>query len=145
MKTLKSNIELYKPTGDSPLDLPFSEAGIAAGFPSPADDYIDLTIDLNRELIKNPSSTFLARVKGVSMIEEGIEDGDLLIIDKSVEPTDRCLAVAFIDGAFTLKRVKIAKDGLYLMPANKDYRPIKITADDDFTIWGVVKYLIKKK
>ncbi|MFA6676235.1 MAG: translesion error-prone DNA polymerase V autoproteolytic subunit [Bacteroidales bacterium] len=137
------NLEILKPENNLHINLPFSEAGVAAGFPSPAENYTDISLDLNEALIRNPSSTFFARVRGVSMIDEGIDDGDLLVIDKSLEAYDGSLAVAFIDGEFTLKRVKIEKDCVWLVPANTNYSPIKVTEDNDFTIWGIVTYLIK--
>lgn len=137
-------IKIYSPSTEQSVDLPLAKSGISAGFPSPADDPLDLKIDLNRELIHNPASTFYARVSGVSMIDDGIDDGDLLVIDKSVEPYDGCLAVCFIDGEFTLKRFADKGDHALLVPANKRYSPIKVTADNDFMIWGVVRYLIKK-
>jgi len=119
-------------------------AVVHAGFPSPAEDFMDVALDLNKELVHNPSSTFFARVKGVSMIDDGIGDGDMLIIDKSVEPYDGCLAVCFVDGEFTLKRYRNMGDYALLIPANKDYKPIRVDADNQFAVWGVVKYLIKK-
>lgn len=137
-------LKIYSPDLATEAELPMSQAGVSAGFPSPADDFMSLKLDLNRELIKNPSATFYARVSGVSMIDEGINDGDLLIIDKSVGPYDGCLAVAYIDGEFTLKRFRDMGDHALLVPANKNYKPIKITADNDFMIWGVVRYVIKK-
>ena len=138
------HLDIFSSETKSQQPLPFSENGVAAGFPSPAEDFMSLSIDLNRELIRNPASTFYARVRGVSMIEEGINDGDLLVIDKSLEPTDGCLAVCFLEGEFTLKRFKKADGYILLMPANKEYKPIKITPEDHFEIWGVVCYLIKK-
>lgn len=105
---------------------------------------MDVAIDLNKELVHNPASTFFARVRGVSMIDEGICDGDLLIIDKSIEPTDGCLAVCFLDGEFTLKRYRHMGDHGFLVPANKEFEPIRVDADSGFSIWGVVRYLIKK-
>lgn len=137
-------LNIYTPDSTTEADLPLSASGVSAGFPSPADDFMDLKLDLNRELIKNPASTFYARVSGVSMIDEGINDGDLLVIDKSVEPYHGCLAVAYIDGEFTLKRFENHGDHAMLVPANKNYKPIKITSDNDFMIWGVVRYVIKK-
>lgn len=137
-------LDLIKADTSTTVELPLSSSGVSAGFPSPADDFIDLSLDLNRELIKDPAATFFARVKGVSMIDEGIDDGDLLIIDKSVEPYSGCLAVSYLDGEFTLKRVTLEKDCAWLVPANKDYKPIKVTADNDFMIWGIVRYIIKK-
>lgn len=127
-----------------PLNIPLASSHIAAGFPSPAEDFSDLSLDLNKELIRNPSSTFFARVSGVSMVDDGVDDGDLLIIDKSVSPYDGCLAVCYIDGEFTLKRFSLEGDFGWLVPANKAYRPIKVTEENDFRIWGVVRYLVKK-
>jgi DNA polymerase V len=141
---MNDNINIFSPDTEESLGLPLSGERVAAGFPSPAEDYASLSLDLNKELIKNPASTFYARVSGLSMIDEGINDGDLLVIDKSIEPHDGCLAVCFVDGEFTLKRFE--KHGMYgmLVPANKEFRPIKVTADNDFCIWGIVTYIIKK-
>ncbi|MBQ9583730.1 MAG: translesion error-prone DNA polymerase V autoproteolytic subunit [Bacteroidales bacterium] len=119
-------------------------AEVHAGFPSPAEDFMNVALDLNKELVRNPSSTFFARVKGVSMIDDGVGDGDMLIIDKSAEPWDGCLAVCFVDGEFTLKRYRNKGDYALLMPANKAFKPIRVDADNQFAVWGVVKYLIKK-
>lgn len=129
------------------LDLPFATEGIRAGFPSPAQDYMTDSIDLNKELVLHPATTFYARAVGNSMIGFGISDGDLLVIDKSIEPVDGDIVVAFIDGEFTLK--KIMKDenecNLWLVPGNEDYPPIKITEENDFIVWGVLTYNIKKQ
>ena len=138
-----STIDFYSANTSSVLQLPLVDGGIAAGFPSPAQDYIDLKIDLNKELIANPSSTFYGRVKGASMKDAGIEDGDILVIDKSLEPHDGDTAVCFIDGEFTLKYIKIEPDAVYLIPANSKFQPIKVTEDNNFCIWGVVTYSIK--
>tara|TARA_R110002074_G_scaffold386907_1_gene568786 strand:- start:130 stop:579 length:450 start_codon:yes stop_codon:yes gene_type:complete len=126
------------------LKLPFVVEGISAGFPSPADDFFDINIDLNKHLIKNPSTTFYGRVRGNSMMDAGIHDGDLLIIDKSLEPINNKVAVCFIDGEFTVKRIKIEKDIIWLIAENKDYKPIKVTKDNDFIIWGIVTNVIKQ-
>jgi len=136
-------IEFYTPNYSTKLKLPFVSNGISAGFPSPADDFLDINIDLNKHLIKNPSTTFYGRVKGNSLIDAGINDGDLLIIDKSLEPTNGKIAVCFIDGEFTVKRIKLEKDVIWLIAENKDYPPIKVTKDNDFVIWGVVINVIK--
>ncbi len=138
------DLTLYSASTESVAELPLSDTGVSAGFPSPADDYMSLKLDLNRELIRNPASTFFARVSGESMIDAGVDDGDLLVIDKSTEPYDGCLAVCYIDGEFTLKRFSDQGDHALLVPANKKYKPIRVTADNDFMIWGVVRYLIKK-
>lgn len=129
------------------LDLPFATEGIRAGFPSPAQDYMTDSIDLNKELVLHPATTFYARAVGYSMTGFGISDGDLLVIDKSIEPVDGDIVVAFIDGEFTLK--KIMKDenecNLWLVPGNEDYPPIKITEENDFIVWGVLTYNIKRQ
>lgn len=141
---MSDNINIYTPQSENSIEIPLSEERVAAGFPSPADDYSSLKLDLNRELIKNPASTFYARVSGLSMVDEGINDGDLLVIDKSLDPHDGCLAVCYIDGEFTLKRFERHNGYGLLMPANKDFHPIKVTAENNFVIWGIVTYIIKK-
>jgi DNA polymerase V len=139
-----STIDFYSVNTTTALPLPLVTGAISAGFPSPAQDYIDLKIDLNKELISNPSSTFYGRVKGSSMQDAGIVDGDILVIDKSLEPQDGDMAVCFIDGEFTLKYIKIEPDAVYLIPANPAFHPIKVTEENHFCIWGVVTYSIKK-
>ena len=144
MKEVKltiSNIE----NSDSECNIPFIESKIAAGFPSPCQAYMEGSIDFNKELVKHPSATFCARVSGNSMIDEGIDDGDILVVDKSIKPSDGKIVVSFIDGEFTLKRLAIKADGIWLCPANSDYNPIKIEDENNFQIWGVVTYVIKKK
>src|SRR5690606_38612368 len=108
-------IEFYKADVTSKLYLKFVANGISAGFPSPADDFLDINIDLNKHLIKNPSTTFYGRVRGDSMIDAGMSDGDLLIIDKSLEPRNGKIAVCFIDGEYTVKRISIEKDVVWLI------------------------------
>lgn len=135
----KGKIEI----GRSDVILPIADGGIKAGFASPAQDYIESGIDLNRELIKNPASTFFGRVSGDSMKGAGIENGDILVIDKSLQARDGDIAVCFVDGEFTLKRIKTKGDVIWLMPENSDYKPIKVTKENDFAVWGVVVYSIK--
>ncbi|MDP4272072.1 MAG: translesion error-prone DNA polymerase V autoproteolytic subunit [Bacteroidota bacterium] len=139
---MKNNLEFFSADNSTDIPLPFVE-GIKAGFPSPAADYSDISIDLNRELIKHPSSTFYARVRGESMRDAGINDGDLLVIDKSLEPTDGRIAVCYIDGEFTLKRIRIEGDGIYLYPANSEFSPIHVTEENEFVIWGILTHSIK--
>jgi len=127
------------------LKLPFLESLIPAGFPSPADDYLEMSLDLNERLIRNPSSTFFAQITGSSMINAGIHDGDLVVIDKSLQPKDDSVLVCIIDGEFTLKRFKkIDNESAYLIPDNPDYEPIKVSKHNNFMIWGVVTYSIHK-
>lgn len=143
MKLFESkHLDIYSALTGSELELPVIN-GVSAGFPSPAADFVDNGIDLNLHLIKHPSATFFARVKGLSMKDAGIDDGDLLIIDKSIEPIDGKIAVCFVDGEFTLKRIKIEKDEVWLMPANESFSPIVLTKDNDLRIWGVVTHIIK--
>lgn len=140
------NIEIFTPDLSTSLSLQYADAGIRAGFPSPAQDYISESIDLNKDLIQHPASTFYGRVVGDSMIEEGIEEGDILVIDKSIEPEDDDLAVCCLDGEFTLKRINITRDNrVYLMPSNRRYKPIEVTPDNEFMVWGIVTYTIKAK
>lgn len=138
-----SPITIYTPARHTKIKLPFVQHGISAGFPSPADDFLDLSIDLNKELIKHPYATFYGRVSGDSMTGAGLDDGDLLVIDKSLEPRDGKIAVCFVDGEFTVKRIKIEADAVWLMPENKKYKPIKVTQDNEFVIWGIVTSVIK--
>ena len=123
---------------------PLVSETISAGFPSPAEDFKELRISLDKELIKNEDATFFARVNGDSMIDAGIENGDLLVIDRSIEFLDGKIAVCAVDGDFTVKRLKVKKKCVYLMPENTNYKPIKVTEDNDFIIWGIVTYVIKK-
>ncbi len=139
-----SSIEIIKPDFESSLPLTYADAGVRAGFPSPATDLNDEFIDLNQHLIRHPTSTFYARVAGDSMIEEGIDDGDLLIIDRSLVPEDGDLAVCCVDGDFTLKRIKIVSDNrILLMPSNSRYHPIEVTPDNELIVWGIVTNTIK--
>ena len=136
-------IDFYSANTETELKLTIIESGISAGFPSPADDFLDNSIDLNKELVKNPNSTFYGRVKGDSMKDAGIHHGDLLIIDKSIEPQDGKIAVCYIDGEFLVKKIKIEKDCCWLIAANENYPPIKVTEENDFIIWGIVVHVIK--
>ncbi len=140
---IDTHIDFYKADNSVNLELPYVDEGIAAGFPSPAQDYMDLTLDLNKALIKHPSATFYGRVKGDSMMEAGIEDGDILVIDRSIDFQDGLTAVCFIDGEFTVKKLKIEKDRIWLVPANKAYKPIEVTKENEFVIWGIVTFVIK--
>lgn len=121
-----------------------AQSGIHAGFPSPATDYMTQAIDLNKELVRHPAATFYGRVVGDSMIDAGVDEGDILVIDKSLEARDGDMAVCFVDGEFTLKHLRM-RDGLMtLVPANPKYPEIEITEGVDFKLWGVVTYIIKK-
>lgn len=121
-----------------------AQEGIHAGFPSPANDYMTQAIDLNRELVRHPAATFYGRVVGDSMIDAGVEEEDILVIDKSLDAQDGDMAVCFVDGEFTLKYLKVHDGGISLVPANEKYPVIEIREGTDFKMWGVVTYVIKK-
>ena len=142
MKTNK--IIFLKPKKGDSLGQWLVEQGISAGFPSPADDFKEIRISLDKELVKNSESTFYARVSGDSMIEAGLDNGDLLIIDRSLEPENGKIAVCFIDGDFTVKRIIREKGKLYLKAENKKYKSIELKDENELIIWGVVEYVIKK-
>lgn len=141
---MKKQIAIHKIDTSSSLPLQFADEGIKAGFPSPAQDYLEQAIDLNKELIRHPASTFYGRVVGDSMRDEGIEEGDILVIDKSLELLNDDLAVCYIDGEFTVKRVRLEPDAAWLVPSNSNYPPRKVTKDNEFMVWGIVTYTIKK-
>ena len=136
-------ISEVKPDGKT-SGLQIFESHVQAGFPSPAQNEYGDIIDLNRALITNPAATFCARVIGNSMVDAGINEGDLLIIDRSLSPHDGCIAVCFIDGDFTVKRLSIRDDGVYLTPANATFPEMLIGEDSNFQVWGVVSYIIKR-
>ena len=124
------------------LKLPLYSSKVSAGFPSPADDFIDKTLDLNDLVIKHPQATFFVRVSGNSMINAGIKDGDILVIDKSLEPIEGKIVIANVDGEFVLKRIRKKGGKLYLYPENSDFNPIEIKEGMECEIWGVVTYVI---
>jgi DNA polymerase V len=120
------------------------DTGISAGFPSPADDFRETRISLDDELIQNKDATFFAKVKGQSMIGAGLDDNDLLVIDRSLEPANNKIAVCFLDGEFTVKRLRVKGSEVWLQPENPNYPIINITEENDFVIWGIVTNVIKK-
>jgi DNA polymerase V len=136
-------LEIYtEETGKKKI--PMAGSSVSAGFPSPADDFLEKRLNISDLLIKNPDATFYARVQGTSMQDAGIEDGDILIVDKSISPKNGDIAVCFLDGEFTVKRIQIKKNEIWLVPANKNYPTVKISEDNDFIIWGIVTYTVKK-
>ena len=126
------------------LKLPFFLSTIKAGFPSPADDYIDKYLDLNEMMMPNHASSFIVRVKGNSMTDANIFDGDMLVVDRSVEAIENKIVIAVLNDEFTVKRAQRKSGKLYLVAENPDFKPIEIDEDDDFKIWGVVTYVIHK-
>ena len=119
---------------------------VKAGFPSPAED-IREKLDLIKLLVRHKASTFFFRISGVSMVDAAMDEGDIIIVDRAVEPYNNCKAVCFIDGEYTVKRIEILDGRVRLMPANEQntkYKPIEVTEENSFMVWGVVTYVIKK-
>lgn len=140
------NIKLLKGEWLSRLSLALAP-NIKAGFPSPADDYLRDSLDFNRDLIKNPEATFYGRVSGESMRDAGINDGDIAVIDRSLQPADGDVIVAYVNEEFTIKYLDLThkEEGyIELQPANPDYSPIRIDSTDNFRVWGVVVWTIKQ-
>jgi len=134
---------VLRPDVSTPCEVPLAGSSVQAGFPSPADDFLDTPLDLNREFVRNPASTFFVRVAGDSMTGAGIDDGDLLIVDRATAPYDGCIAVCCVDGEFTVKRIRRAHGAMWLLPSNPKYPPIRVDASNELTVWGVVRHAIK--
>jgi len=117
---------------------------VAAGFPSPADDYIDRRLDLNEYLVRNPESTFYVRVHGESMRDAGIWAGDILVVDRAVQPATGRVVIAVLDGELTVKQLKKEGDRLLLVPENPDYSPVDVSGREDFSVWGVVTCVLHR-
>ena len=135
-------LEFYTAETGTTLKMPYFEGGVSAGFPSPAEDYMHAKLDLNELLVEHPSATYYVRVNGDSMLGAGIVSGDLLVVDRSLEVTNNCIVVAHIDGEFTVKRIKKTKAKMFLQAENKNYKPIEITEEMDFELFGVVAHAI---
>jgi DNA polymerase V len=144
MENTEPHLTVIVPGVEVSLDIPYFVSTVKAGFPSPAEDYSEERLDLNKKLIVNPSNTFFVRVDGDSMKGDGISDGDLLVVDRSFVPTDKSIIVCFIDGNFTLKRLRLDNSGCFLVASNPDFKPIPVDPESDLRIWGVVTYSIKK-
>ena len=141
---MEDKIQIFKPNDKKSSTNIFIKDGISAGFPSPASDFEESRISLEKVIVKNKEATFYAKVSGESMKDAGLNDGDILVIDRSEEVKNNKIAVCYVNGEFTVKRVKIDKDHIYLVPGNKKYNPIKITEENELIVWGIVTYVIKK-
>ncbi len=130
-----------RPAAD-PCPLAFFTSRVEAGFPSPADDYLEGTLDLNEHLIRRPAATFFLRVSGDSMTGAGIYPGDILIVDRSLPPADGRIVIAVVDGELTVKRLSRRPGRIRLLPENPRYPPIDITAEQDLRVWGVVVHAV---
>ncbi len=133
---------IFRPDLSTASLQPYFEAKVAAGFPSPAADYEEGRLDLNRHLIKNPAATFFVRVSGESMLGAGIHHGDLLIVDRSLEPKDKNVVIAVVNGDMTVKRIRIRRKKISLEPENSDYAVQDIGDAMEFQVWGVVTAVI---
>ena len=123
--------------------IPYVSSVVHAGFPSPADDFLEGHLDLNEYLISHPSATYYVRVKGESMINAGIHDGDLLIVDRSLEPRENKVVIAIVDGQLTVKRLKKLKNKQFVLVAeNPDFPPIEVNEENNVSIWGIVTNVI---
>ena len=142
--SVSKKIKFFLPDASGIQKHPFFSGGIKAGFPSPAADFEENKISLDKTLVKNSEATFYAKAVGNSMTGAGIDDGDILVIDRSLEPVHHKIAVCLIDGEFTVKRIKKDGEALFLMPENSNYKPSEINFHTDFTVWGIVTYVIKK-
>ena len=143
-KKITDFFDVYKLEPEVIAKIPLAGEKVSAGFPSPADDFIDQAIDLNKVLIKHPSATFFVRVAGDSMIDANIFEGDVLVVDRALEPKHNDIVIAVVYGEFTLKRLIIENDKIILKPENINYKPIIITPETDFYIWGVVTSVIRQ-
>lgn len=133
---------IYTPDHSTECARPLFLAPVSAGFPSPAEDYMEGKLDLNKYLIKHPTATFFVRVAGNSMIDAGIHHGDILIVDRSLEPANKKIVIAVVDGDLTVKRIRKNKGKIYLMPENDDYEPQQIDQEMNVEVWGVVTNVI---
>lgn len=136
-------LDFFIPT-ESDLGVPFVNSQISAGFPSPADDFQEDKISLDQYVVKNKDATFYAKLKGTSMVDAGFDEGDILVVDRSLEPEDGKIAVCFVDGDFTVKKIKVEQECVWLIAYNESYAPIKITEENEFLVWGIVTFVIKK-
>jgi DNA polymerase V len=141
---IPEQFELLLPDASVAKELPLFVPAISAGFPSPAEDFIDKKLDLNEYLIRNQPATFLVKVNGNSMENAGILDGDILVVDRSLEPSDGKIVIGVIDGEFTVKRILNKSGKFFLQPENDNFKPMEITPEMDFRIWGVVTFAIHK-
>jgi len=133
---------IYQPDQSTRCKRPLFMVPVSAGFPSPAEDYIEGKLDLNKYLIKHPAATFFVKVTGNSMIDAGIHDGDILIVDRSIKPASRKVVIAIVNGELTVKRIRVTKGKILLMPENRDYKPLQVEEEMGFEVWGVVTNVI---
>lgn len=137
-------VSIQKASASTALPLPLFLTSVPAGFPSPADDYLDKTLDLNELVISHPAATFFVRVEGDSMQGAGISSGDILVVDRSLEAANGKIVLAVLNGEFTVKRMHMQGKRMFLMAENAKYSPIEVGDETDFQVWGVVTYIIHR-
>jgi DNA polymerase V len=144
VKKESSVAAVYKYEPETKVIRPLFSTGVSAGFPSPADDFIEQRLDLNEHLIRHPAATFFVRVAGDSMVDAGIHHDDILIVDRSMHPRDKKIVIAVLDGELTVKRLVKNGNGWRLKAENAAYPPLDVNEDQQFEVWGVVTYAIHK-
>lgn len=144
MKMPKTKLSFHSFEDLNLQDVKVAEPRVAAGFPSPADDFIEMEINLQDYIVKNKEATFCVKVEGTSMTKAGINSGDIMIVDRSLHPKHNDIVLAVIDGEFTVKRIAVNENSLYLMPENDNFSPIKITTAMNFQVWGIITHIIHK-
>lgn len=146
LKFLNTNKQLsfYLMKNAKLSSVPVLGDAVPAGFPSPAEDYLDMDLNLHDYLVRNPAATFCVRVSGGSMVSADIKSGDVMVIDRALDPINNSIVLAVLNGEFTVKRIKKRANELYLIEDNEQYQPMKITKDVDFQVWGVVTFIIHK-
>lgn len=137
-------IEIFQPLNVPLSPLPVASSHVQAGFPSPADDFIEKQLDLNELMVQRPAATFFVRVQGDSMIDAGIQSGDILVVDRSAEPASGKIVVAILNGEFTVKRLIKKNKKIILQSENSQYPDIGVDPETNFEVWGVVTYVIHK-
>ncbi len=133
---------IYQPDQSTQCKRPLFMVPVSAGFPSPAEDYIEGKLDLNQYLVKHSAATFFVKVTGNSMIDAGIHDGDILIVDRSLKPVNKKVVIAVVNGELSVRRIRVTKGKVFLMPENRDYKPLQVNEEMDFEVWGVVTTVI---
>ncbi len=135
-------LQILEWRADWPLVLSLFDGRVPAGFPSPAEDYVEVPLDLNEFLVQNKAATFLMRVDGDSMKDAGIHDGDLLVVDRAAKPGSGSVVVVALNGEYTVKRLRRTPDGVWLDPANSRFQPMRVAVDEELHIFGVVRHAI---
>lgn len=138
----KGDMEVFANATTIAGRVPFYSSHVSAGFPSPADDYVEKRLNLNDLIIKNPPATFFVKATGDSMINAGIHDGDILVVDRSAKPSHNSIVIAVLNGELTVKRINRSGKRLFLMPENEEFEKIEVTEDTEFVVWGVVTSVI---